>query len=241
MSDAHYARIRQLESDHWWFVGTRRLVKDAIARADLGGECTVLDAGCGSGLLLESLPASLRRVGIDVSISRFGEPAAANPAAYVRGSVEQLPFGNASFDAVVSVDVLSNAGVRDDAIALREFRRVLRLNGLLVLNLPAYDWLTSAHDVASATRKRYRASDVRRLLHSTGFGGIRVGYRVTLLFVPAALLRLLRRGGNDSDVRVTSPALNKALTRVLDLENRWLRRRRLPFGLSVYALARADG
>ena len=41
--------------------------------------------------------------------------------------------------------------------ALAEFRRCLRPGGILVLNLPAYRWLYSAHDVAVDNVRRYRA------------------------------------------------------------------------------------
>ena len=57
-----------------------------------------------------------------------------------------LPFEAGTFDAIVSMDVLEH--ISDDALALREFYRVLKPGGRVVLMVPAYPHLWSEHDVA---------------------------------------------------------------------------------------------
>ncbi len=66
-----------------------------------------------------------------------------------------------SFDAAVCADVLCHAAV-DPAVALAELKRVLRPGGRLVVNMPAYQWLLSAHDRQRPQRPPpHRAGDRR--------------------------------------------------------------------------------
>jgi len=77
--------------------------------------------------------------------------------------VHDLPFLADSFDVVLSLDVLSHAGV-DDALALREVYRVLRTGGQLILNVAAFDFLKGAHDCAVNVNRRYQQRQLRTLL-----------------------------------------------------------------------------
>lgn len=210
----------------------------AVLRERLGANADVLDAGCGTGALLTALPPSWRRTGVDIEEDALALVPRAAGVTVRQADVAQLPFGDASVDAVVSLDVLYHESV-DQCAALREFRRVLRPGGVVVLNLPAYEWLRSGHDVAARTARRYRASQVRSLLRDAGFRPERVGYRLMFLFPPAAARRLLTRGGGGTDVGPVPPTLNAVLLAVMRFENRLVRRLVLPFGLSVFAIARA--
>src|SRR5581483_8961651 len=88
----------------------------------------VLDAGCGTGGLLVSLrdrmPAmELFGLEFDGRAASVAQSASGRPIA--GGSVNQLPFRDGSFSAIVSADVLCHRGVEEGA-ALREFRRCLQ-------------------------------------------------------------------------------------------------------------------
>ncbi len=107
---------------------------------------SVLDAGCGTGGLLARMRVErpdLRRLGLEWADQRVeaAPPKSPRPPV-VRGSVDALPFADASFDAVIAADVLCHRAV-DPARALTELRRVLRPTGRLIVNMPAYDWLLS--------------------------------------------------------------------------------------------------
>ena len=238
MSEDQYRLVRSLEEGHWWFRGVRDLVKRYVLReGEQMGRLTVLDAGCGSGLLLTELPVT-SRVGVDVNEAILGYARKTEGIYYVAGSVMELPLGDDTCDVLISVDVLSNAGVRDDLVAAREFRRVLKPGGLLILNLPAYEWLRSAHDRVARTRHRYTSPEVSKLLSEAGFAQIRVTYRVTLVFPIVAMIRLIKRTGTATDVRPTSAWANRLLLATLLFENRLVTKLRMPFGLSVFASGR---
>ncbi len=58
-------------------------------------------------------------------------------------------------------DAYCDMGV-DELSALREFQRILKPGGLVVLRLPAYTWLRGRHDEATRIRSRPTQSRVSR-------------------------------------------------------------------------------
>ena len=59
---------------------------------------------------------------------------------------------------------------------------MLRPGGQLALNLPAFQWLHSAHDVRVHNTRRFTAGGVRALLAAAGFTDVRARYWNALLF-----------------------------------------------------------
>jgi SAM-dependent methyltransferase len=108
----------------------------------------VLDVGCGTGLFWSTLPQPLDEVHLtlaDVSHSMIETSliAAGGRVAHVRGveaNVQNLPFGDSSFDVVVANHMLYHAS--DPKRALDEIRRVLRPKGLLVASTIGREHLT---------------------------------------------------------------------------------------------------
>jgi SAM-dependent methyltransferase len=101
-----------------------RIVEHLLA----AGVTTVLDAGCGDGALAAAAALRLRVVGLDAAAPMVEAARAHSPV--VRGDVTALPVADGSVDAVVLVNVLDH--LDQPATALREARRVLRPDGLLV-------------------------------------------------------------------------------------------------------------
>lgn len=100
-----------------------------------------LDAGCGDGRYLAALPtlgpSPARVVGTDIAESILGTARRATAAAglepeLVRANLERLPFGDAEFDLVVSIQVLEH--LLDPVAGVRQLARVLRPGGRLVLS-----------------------------------------------------------------------------------------------------------
>ena len=116
------------------------------------------------------------------------------------GSVNAVPFADGAFGGLVSLDVLCHAAAEPDR-ALAEFRRVLRPGGQLALNLPAFQWLHSAHDVRVHNTRRFTAGGVRALLAAAGFAEVRARYWNALLFPLMVVQRKVLARGADEPVR----------------------------------------
>ena len=98
----------------------------------------VLDVGCGSGAVTREIARRVgsrgRAVGVDQSAALLAiagelarEAGCGDRVEFLEGSALRLPFPDASFDAVVSVTVLSH--VPKGEAAIPEFVRVLRSGG----------------------------------------------------------------------------------------------------------------
>ncbi|HLH21448.1 MAG TPA: class I SAM-dependent methyltransferase [Chloroflexota bacterium] len=241
MEPEQYALLAHVEHEHWWFRGQRRLVAALLdGRLPIHADGRVLDAGCGTG----GTTAWLRRYGEVVGVDRAAEAAPFWPAAglrrMARGSIAALPFRSESFTLVTCFDVLYHRQVLDEESALAEFSRVLRPDGLLLLRVPAYDWLQGGHDVAVHTRHRYTRGEVVAAVRAAGLSPEVATYGNCFLF-PLALAKRVSerwRGPSQEEMAVPSPLLNAALLGVLGLEALVAPRRALPFGLSVVVLAR---
>lgn len=235
MDAEEYYLMDEAEDAMWWY---RALHARLIANlAPVQGR--VLDAGCGTGGLLRLLGQArpdLTLFGLEWDGTAAARARQKSQARIARGSVNQLPFADASFNAVVSADVLCHAAV-DPAAALAEFRRVLRPGGLLVLNMPAYTWLTSAHDRRVHNARRVTAGELQSWLRAAGFGTVSTRFWNCLLLPLMVVQRkLLARGDAASDVAAFPPWLDAMLHATTHLE------RHLPFSLpaggSVLATAR---
>lgn len=239
MEPGEYALMDQAEGAMWWYRALHARMRDALA----GVRGRVLDAGCGTGGLLAGLRglAGVALFGLEYDALAAPRAAAKSGAPVVRGSINALPFADASFDAVLSADVLCHAAV-DPPTALAELHRVLRPGGRLVLNMPSYQWLLSAHDHRVHNTRRTTATALRRDLEAAGFARVRARYWNALLLPLMVLQRkVLARGAPDgggemvSDVTAFPPPIDATFHALTELERRL--GLPMPAGGSVLAVA----
>lgn len=216
----------------WWY----RALRLRLLAALRGVQGRVLDGGCGTGGLLAALAGvpGVNPVGLEFAALAAVRAAEKSGAPVAGGSINALPFADASFAAAVSADVLCHAGV-DPAAALAELRRVLVPGGRLVLNMPAYQWLLSAHDRRVHNSRRVTAGSLRAMLAASGFVRIRARYWNSLLLpLMVAQRKLLTRDDAASDVAAFPPRQDAIFFAVTEIERHLPA---LPAGGSVLAIA----
>ena len=149
----------------------------------------VLDVGCGSGYLLRLLasrcPGATELAGVDPAPGMIKVAAASAADERLRfsvGAAERLPFGNGSFDLVVSVTSFDHWS--DQQAGLAECHRVLVPGGHLILVDQFSGWLvpTLLFSRSGKARTRRRAN---RLLDAAGFGPV-AWHRVYAVIINAA-------------------------------------------------------
>jgi SAM-dependent methyltransferase len=240
MQPDEYRKMAEVEDVMWYYRALHRHVGRSLA-ADLPADARVLDAGCGTGGLLrrlhEAQPA-WRLTGLDFSPLACELARARSGGEVVQGSIAELPFADATFDAVASCDVVCQ--VADPARALREFHRALKPGGLAVVTIPAYQWLYSYHDRQTGNLRRYSRGGLNTLVRAAGLTVVSSTYWNTLPF-PLVVLRrkILPPTAPASDVGHFPPSLEAIFNGLMALEHGWLDRGgRLPFGSSVLTVAR---
>jgi dolichol-phosphate mannosyltransferase len=110
-----------------------------VIRGMVDGRTRVLDIGCGSSRIVQSLPQS---VGLDMQIRKLRWLRAPGRQ-LVQASLMKLPFADSGFDAVICSEVIEH--IDRDAIDLSDMVRVLAPGGTLVLGTPDYGrWIWRA-------------------------------------------------------------------------------------------------
>ncbi|MDZ4688675.1 MAG: class I SAM-dependent methyltransferase [Planctomycetaceae bacterium] len=254
MHAAEYERMALLEGDHWWYRGFRDLVARLLRqwRPKIAWDAHVLDAGCGTGANLRLLQASLRPAslgGFDVSEQAATHARQKMPEADVYVSDLCHPaIHEPRLDVILCADVVYMTGLEAALPGLQTLVSHLSTGGLLLLHVPAFNWLFSRHDVAVGTRQRFACGDIRALFAQLGLTEELLTYRMCLLF-PAVIASRLpsllfgaaagKHAVARSDLNLPPRWLNAGLTGIVKLEN-WsiARGMRFPWGSSIIAVGR---
>lgn len=250
MEADEYRKLAAVEDRMWYFrslhAHLRRELESAFGARRTGGEpepaLRILDAGCGTGGLIRRLRSThpeWRCDGLDLMplACELARARCGPDVAITEGSITALPYPDASFDAVTSADVIYQ--LERPVEALTEFLRVLRPGGVAILNVPAYRWLWSYHDVAVHSRHRFTRPEVDVLLSTAGFGTRRLTHWNALPFPLVWVRRKLLASPRDtSDVKLYPAPIEAALNGVMAVEHAWLRAGgRWAWGSSILAIA----
>jgi len=149
-----------------------------------------LDAGCGSGVVAREIAThGANVIAVDASPKMLTQarhdkhPTAGSIKYQLIDSVESLPFDDGVADGVLCSSVLEY--VENPDSALREFFRVLRPNGLLIVSVPNRRSVirmaqqavrrigrlggATLFDYLSVSRHAYSRRSIREVLHRSGF------------------------------------------------------------------------
>lgn len=239
MEKSEYARMEAVEAGHWWFRAKRAYVTQVLQWYGPKPGASVLDVGCGTGAVMQlAQTLGYTAHGIDMSPDALAY-CEAKKLSVTLSTAEAIAYPDASFDVVVALDVLEH--VPDHEAAVREIARVLKPGGIFVATVPAHPKLWSYHDVALHHVRRYRQAELVNVLNSA----LRVEYCSwihAVILGPAAVRRLfIKKAGatGESDVQPASRLVSLVFGLAYALERVWWRTfKRLPFGLSLIAVAR---
>ncbi|MCD8539899.1 MAG: class I SAM-dependent methyltransferase [Leadbetterella sp.] len=246
-----YQAMFEVEDRMWWYRALHDRVTEEIRSASPDyRNLRVLDAGCGTGGLLTRLRAEglsniegfdFNEHAVEFSKSR-GLPVS-------QKDITDFEYPPASFDVVVSDDVLYQFDDPELLNALRCIHRVLKPGGIFITNNNAFSVFGGIHDIAVGSKRRFVKADFEHFL--AGFPGFRIVKSVywSLFLSPLILgVRLLQKlqlkwgmvkaEEVKSDVSLPSEAVNKLLYGICSLERRILKRS--PFGSSLFLVIRKN-
>lgn len=242
MQQHTYSIMYEVEEQHWWFVGRRRIIASFVARICRNMNCEeprILDVGCGTGANLEMLSQFGRAEGVDVSPEALAFCRARGLQNVRQSEAERLPYDDETFDLVTGLDVVEH--LDDDVAGLGEMRRVLRPGGYVLLFVPAFMFLWGVQDDISHHRRRYTLGSLQRVLREARFEIERATYANLTFFAPVLLGRILMRATGfrpASENNLTVRAFNRPLGHILGAESSILRHMNLPLGVSAICVAR---
>jgi SAM-dependent methyltransferase len=244
MRHHEYDIMASVQETHWWYRELRAHVLSVLAPVVGGQRATIVDAGCGTGWCYRAVRErwpDLRYIGVDVSSAALAYSRDRGLTALAQGSVDALPLRSECADVVIALDVLYFATLNFER-ALGHCFRVLRPNGVLILNLPTFAILRGRHDDAVGIARRFRRPALRSALEAAGFKLLTATYWNAILFVPMLVWRWLSRWNEaaepSSDLAHSPKWLDPILGGALAAERALARHLSLPLGSSVLVVAR---
>ncbi|MFA7368227.1 MAG: class I SAM-dependent methyltransferase [Kiritimatiellales bacterium] len=241
MNNNEMQQMALLEDTYWWHVGRKSIIKNMLKSINIPSACQIINIGCGTGGCILTLETFGRVTNYDVSgeAIRICRDKGFNNSHLFNG--KKLPCDDNLFDVAAALDVLEH--VENDNDALKDWFRILKPDGRLLITVPAYQWLWSGHDEALGHYRRYTASQLHQKLNQAGFSVGKRSYAITFSFpliLGYRLLDSLRRSDRTpaaSYVLLPRP-VNAVLTALLKLEALLLRFMNFPVGTSVVIIAK---
>jgi 2-polyprenyl-3-methyl-5-hydroxy-6-metoxy-1,4-benzoquinol methylase len=236
----------EVEDFHWWYVALHELILAHISRKRTESDepLKILDAGCGTGRLLQLMQPYGQASGFDLAEEALNCCHERGLKGVFQADLNSVNLRAGQYDVITSIDTLYHQWVENDNRILEKFFHALKPGGILILNLVAHEFLRSSHDVAVQTRKRYTRQEVLQQLQSCGFRIKSATYRLGFLFLPIAAARVFRRAQHaaklpesvPSDVTAPNPFLNRLLLWLARQENRFLLSGQIPMGTSIFVV-----
>jgi SAM-dependent methyltransferase len=242
-----YERMYQLERKLWWYEILHKKVLHQIRKhfKIAGKELRILDAACGTGGLLSFLAENgfknltgfdYSRYAVDFSLTRnldvsFGD---------LRNADAFRP--DQTFDVICCNDALYFLSDQEIVSVLKSFKKRLNQNGLLIVNIHAFDAFSGTHDLAVGSSRRFTLENFQYYAIVSDLQIHYSTYWPFFLSLPIWVVRSWQKyrisknkNGTlqyDSDVKYPGAFVNNILKGIILIENSILPK--APFGSSLF-------
>lgn len=246
MTSPEIEKMANMESEYWWHIGKRHLVK-ALIKRHFGhkNDLNILDVGCGTGALAKFLTDFGSVTGFDMSAEavEFCKSKGLNNVFVQDVSTLEEAKHSKKFNLIVALDFLEH--VQDDILVMQKIREMLSEDGLLFVNVPAHKFLWSEHDEALEHKRRYHRLELTKKLNDAGFNIVSNSYFVTAI---SPLIILYRAWGNifgksaypKTSYVLLPKKLNDFFVTLLKIETWVLLKTFIPFGVTLNVVARKN-
>lgn len=248
MKKAEFDNIYQNEDKHFYYRSIRKTISLLLqhfmptirAGVQSNNVLQLLDAGCGTGMMVRELKKFGDARGIDINLHAVKLAKQRGIKADV-ASVTNLPFKKDTFDVITSIDVIYHASVENDQKALLEFYRVLQPGGVVIVRVSGIKWLKLAHDKYVKGARRYNLDDIKVLAQNAGFSIKKLTY-MNFSLAPLAIAKhfyekFIPPQNPNSHIGHVNPFINTLLTVLLFIEAYLLKYINFPFGLGILLVA----
>jgi len=231
-------RYRELYHHHWWWRTREAVILRELRRIRPGGVWErILDVGCGDGLFFDELSRLGEVEGIEPDLALL------DPAGRWRRAIHAVPFDERftppyRFGLILMLDVLEH--LEEPEPALRHAVQLLAPGGVLLVTVPAHQWLWTRHDVINRHVRRYDRQSIRALAGAAGLEITRERFLFQGLVPAKLLVRMLERliPGEPKLPEIPAGPVNSALRAVTRAEQAINAIVPMPFGSSLLVTGR---
>jgi len=233
-----YEDLFSLEDKHWWHIAKRTIVHQLIEKYADRKKAKILDIGCGTGKNIEELQNLGTVFGLDSSPEALKFCKKRGLKNLILGSAEKIPLNEEFFDIITMLDVLEHT---DDNKTLKESYRILKEDGLIIITVPAFNWLWSRWDIILHHRRRYTTLSLIAILEKNNFHVRKISYMYSFLVLPALIIRMIKsinvKQPYASDFKLSSSLLNFVMNKITRFESFFVKYFGVPVGTSIIAVA----
>ena len=236
-----YKIFYEIQKTHWWFVVKKIIILEQIKKYFNKSENSkILDIGCGSGLMLNSLNQFGKTYGMDNSVEavKFSKEIY-NGEVRIGNLPTDLPYSVKIFDLIIALDVIEH--IECDIESLEAINSLLKSDGMAIITVPAYMFLWSSFDDINEHKRRYTLNELKNKLIKANFKIVKISYYNTILFPIIYVIRkmsVILKKDPWSDLKKPNKIINYVLTKIFEIEKYLLREINFPFGVSIIAIVK---
>jgi len=235
MEKSIYLKQIDNESKHWWFKARREILNKQIKKYSTKKKMSILDFGSGSGTNINMLS---KYGEVDV-YEKDNKTTNYLKKKFTRNGIKIIKkcFSKKKYDLILAADVIEH--IKNDKKIINNLNKILKKNGLIVVTVPAYQFLFSKKDQALKHFRRYNRNSLKKLFNSN-FKTLKISYYNSLLFIPIAIaiifFKLINRQFVDEVEVKPNNTLNYILYFIFKFEKFILKYFNFPFGISIISI-----
>ncbi len=242
MDTSEFELHARVEDIHWWFKARREIIFEVLKKyvpADEGK--SIAEIGCGTGGNLKYLRKYYQVIGSDISSDAVKHATKKAECPIFTGDFrETLSSLWKNLNGVLLADVLEH--IEDDKKFMKDLIYNLNQSTIILLTVPAHQFLWSNHDIVLGHKRRYSAKRLHDLwkdhpVYEVFFSPFNT-FLSPIIFLWRTLGALKNKNKGKSDLSLPAPALNWILHKIFSLERKWLRYTPLFFGVSYLCVLR---
>ena len=238
MEEFVYKDIIIQEKEHWWFKARREILRSQLEQLDLPNDIDILEVGCGTGGNLDMLNEYGNIHAIEMDSFAIKNAQKIYPNVKQGELPNNIPFDK-KFDLICMFDVLEH--IEEDFETIEILRTYLKDDGIMLITVPAYQWLYGTHDKFLHHKRRYMLNNLLPIFKE--FKILKKSYFNTFLFPLVVLSRIIDKlSTNKTSMGYATPSkiINKILFLVFKSEKYFLKSLSFPFGSSIILCAKKD-
>ena len=237
MDNKTFSRQIKNQKKHWWFQARKKIIDQIISSINLKKKKNILDFGAGSGVNLDML----RKHGlVDIHEQNKYARTVIKKEKKIKNLYSTLKIKKNFYDLILLADVIEH--VKQPKELLKNLKKFLKKDGHILITVPAYQFLFSKKDKVLGHYRRYNKKLLKKEL--SGFKVENISYFNTFLCIPIIIITMLNKFLKRDYIKKveTTPnfILNKLCYIIFASEKYFIKYFNLPFGISIYVLAKND-
>lgn len=242
MKKIEYTNMAEREQNYWWHLGRLRIIESYIERIKGKKKLfKIMNIGCGTGGTIDMLEKYGTTENVDISDDAIDYMKQRGYKRLHKVDDLEVPFKDKTFDLVGAYDVLEH--IEDQVDALKEWKRVLKDDGAIMITVPAYQWLWSDHDVSLHHKRRYTTKRLQQAAEEAGLKMEKKSYAIVFSLPLVVGFRFLNKAlGRKTDSETSyvdvPDWVNKTFTKLLYAEAKVHKAMPFPAGTTVIGVLR---